>query len=110
MIKKKSGGRIYGVIFTKSEQKSIRTELQKQLAEYDRKHETELQALILWELHTQLGFGAKRLRRFYDAFDKAVKDLIGRYDLEDSDQVWLCTHKLKEIGIDLEKWNKERTD
>ena len=69
MIKKKAGGRIYGVIFTKSEQKSIRTELQKQLAEYDQKHEAELQALILWELHTQLGFGAKRLRRFYDAFD-----------------------------------------
>lgn len=24
--------------------------------------------------------------------------------------VWLCTYKLKEIGCDLEKWEKERGD
>ena len=29
---------------------------------------------------------------------------------EQGDDVWLCTYKLKEIGCDLEKWEKERGD
>lgn len=31
-------------------------------------------------------------------------------DMEQGDDVWLCTYKLKEIGCDLEKWEKERGD
>lgn len=30
--------------------------------------------------------------------------------MEQGDDVWLCTYKLKEIGCDLEKWEKERGD
>jgi len=36
--------------------------------------------------------------------------LIRRYEMEQGDDVWLCTYKLKEIGCDLEKWEKERGD
>ena len=36
--------------------------------------------------------------------------LICRYEMEQGDDVWLCTYKLKEIGCDLEKWEKERGD
>lgn len=32
------------------------------------------------------------------------------YEMEQGDDVWLCTYKLKEIGCDLEKWEKERGD
>lgn len=28
--------------------------------------------------------------------------------MDNSDQPWLCTYKLKEIGIDLEEWRKEK--
>lgn len=105
---KKSGGKVYGANLTTAERKAMDIEIQKQLAEYTRKHELEIDALILWQLHEQLGFGPKRLRRFYDNFVPAIEEVAGRYEVEDSDRVWMCTHKLKEYGIDIEKWNNER--
>lgn len=66
--------------------------------------------LDLWELREQLGFGNKRLKKFYDNFSRGIEALIRRYEMEQGDDVWLCTYKLKEIGCDLEKWEKERGD
>ena len=82
-------------------------EIKRQLAEYESKHKLELQSLILWQLHEQFGFGEKRLKRFYYNFDKALDNLLNRYKLNDKDAIWLCTLKLKEIGIDIESWNEE---
>lgn len=28
--------------------------------------------------------------------------------MRNSDKIWICTYKLKEYGIDIEEWNKER--
>ena len=42
--------------------------------------------------------------------DGGIEALIRRYEMEQGDDVWLCTYKLKEIGCDLEKWEKERGD
>ena len=61
-------------------------------------------------LREQLGFGNKRLKKFYDNFSRGIEALIRRYEMEQGDDVWLCTYKLKEIGCDLEKWEKERGD
>lgn len=105
---KKSGGKIFGASLTSAEKKAMDMEIQRQLAEYDREHALEIDAVILWELRKQFGFGPKRLRRFYDNFTSALDALLKRYELEDSDQVWLCTHQLKEAGIDLEQWERER--
>ena len=74
------------------------------------KHIREIDALVLWELREQLGFGNKRLKKFYDNFSRGIEALIRRYEMEQGDDVWLCTYKLKEIGCDLEKWEKERGD
>ena len=107
MIVKKSGGQVFGAHLTAAERKALNLEIQRQLAEYDLKHELEIEALILWTLHDQFGFGPIRLKRFYDGFNSALKALVRRYELEDTDDVWLCTHKLKEIGVDLEDWGKK---
>ena len=88
-------------------QKAMNHEIMRQIAENTRKHEMELDAVILWQLHEQLGLGPIRLRRFYDTFGIALRDLVSRYEMDDTDQIWLCTHKLKEYGIDLEEWQKE---
>lgn len=45
-----------------------------------------------------------------DNFSRGIEALIRRYEMEQGDDVWLCTYKLKEIGCDLEKWEKERGD
>ena len=94
--------------FNAKERKAMETEIKKQLREFDKKHTLELDALILWQLHEQLGFGPKRLKRFYNRFNELLDEMGERYDFDDSDKIWLCTFKLKEIGIDIEKWDQER--
>lgn len=101
---KKAGGRVFGAELTAAEKKAMDMEIKRQLAEYDRKHAIEIKAITLWVLHEQLGFGEKRLKRFHDGFDAEVKALLERYQMDAEDDVWLCTRKLKEAGIDIEKW------
>lgn len=56
---KKAGGKVYGADFTAAERKAMNLEIQRQLAEYSRKHANEIDAIILWQLHAQYGFGEK---------------------------------------------------
>lgn len=94
---KKAGGKVYGAVLTAAEKKAMDLEIQRELAEYDRKHIAEIDATILWVLHEQFGFGAQRLRTYYDAFHDRIKE----------DDIWLCTQMLKRIGVDVEAWHKE---
>ena len=94
---KKAGKRVFGAVMSAAEKKAMDMEIQRQLAEYDRKHIREIDALVLWELREQLGFGNKRLKKFYDNFSRGIEALIRRYEMEQGDDVWLCTYKLKEI-------------
>ena len=104
---KKAGGKVYGAGLTAAEKKAMDLEIQRELAEYDRKHIAEIDATILWVLHEQFGFGAQRLRTYYDAFHDRIKELVSRYEMEDQDDIWLCTQMLKRIGVDIEAWHKE---
>lgn len=36
-----------------------------------------------------------------------LKELVSRYEMEDQDDIWLCTQMLKRIGVDIEAWHKE---
>lgn len=67
----------------------------------------ELEALVLWVLHDKFNFGPKRLKRFHDRFTDSIKELVERYGMDESDNVWLCTKKLKDRGIDIEAWRNE---
>lgn len=108
MIKKSFRGRPYGAKMTVSEKKAMEKEIHRQLAEYDRLHAQELDALILWVLHNEFGFGEKRLKKFYDCFARSIEELVDHYSMDyDKDKFWLCTYKLKQAGIDLEKWCRE---
>ena len=104
----KSAGKIFGAALTSKERKALDMEVKRQLAEYDKKHKLELQALFLWILHERLGFGKQRLRQIFDIFDEAFDELIERYDLEEKDSAWLCTMKLKDYGVDIEEWNNSK--
>lgn len=104
---KKAGSKVYGADFTAAERKAMHLEIRKQLAEYDRKHANELDAIVLWQLHVQFGFGAKRLKQFYDHFRAEYFALIERYEMDETDNIWLNTYKLKEIGVDIESWNRD---
>lgn len=107
MKRKKAFGKSYGVYLSVNEQKALDKETRRQLAEITRKHELDIDALVLWHLHEEFGWGPKRLRRFFDTFSVAIKELSDWYAMEETDQAWLEAYKLKEYGIDIEKWSKE---
>ena len=54
---KKYKGSVFGAGLTAAEKKAMNMEIQRQLVEYERKHTIELEAIVLWVLHEQLGFG-----------------------------------------------------
>lgn len=111
MIVKKARGKVYGATLTAAERKAMNIEIQKQLAEYTRKHALEIDAMFLWYLHEEFGFGLKRLKKVFTGFDPKIEELCKRYEMTDEgDGVWLCTYKLKEMGVNLEEWDKERGD
>lgn len=100
-------GKVYGAKLTNAEKEAMEIEIRKQIAVETRKHEDEIVALVLWSLMEQLGLGEKRLKRFYDGFEPSIKGLLDRYEMDDADDAWLCTKKLKDKGIDIVKWREE---
>lgn len=105
---KRIGSKIYGVQFSAKEQEAIDREIKLQLAEHDRLHAREVDAVVLWELRKRYGFGMKKLKEFYFGFGDAINELLRRYEMGEDDTVWLATRKLKdELGIDLAEWETE---
>lgn len=104
----KSGKHIIGAKLTAAERKALDMEARRQLAEYTRKHELEIEALVIWQLRQITGWGETRLKRFYDEFDIALDKMIEYYEMGEDDAQWLCTKKLKDEGIDLETWRREK--
>lgn len=54
-------------------------EIKRQCAEYDKRNATEIDAMVLWILHEEFGFGPER------------------YEI--NNEAWLCTRKLKGYGV-----------
>lgn len=90
--------------------RAMQKEIRRQCADYYRKHETEMVALILWELHVQEGWGLKRLRRFWENFMPEMDKMLDHYEMTEDDRFWLCVRKLKDIGVDIEAWQNEGDD
>ena len=62
---------------------------------------------ILWMLHTQFGFGPKRLKLAWKLFYAETLKLREHYLMEQADDGWLARKKLKDIGCDIEEWYRE---
>ena len=108
MFVKKTGGQIYGAKLTASERKAMNMEIQRAIAEYDRKNADEIDAIVLWNLHQEFGFGTERLKRFSQTFMPNLEDLCKRYEVTDNPELlWVCTRKLLDYGIDISAWGRE---
>ncbi len=71
---------------------------------------------MLWTLHEDFGFGAVRLKRFYDSFVKTYRYMRDRYYCEGDEELfgsrtdaYVIKERLKEIGFDYDKEVKELT-
>lgn len=101
-------GKVFGADLSAKEKKAMQIEINKQILEADRKYADNIDVLILWALHRHLGFGPKRLRAFYEVFNSIHEELRDYYEMSDDDVPWIAMTKLKEMGVDVEVWNKER--
>ena len=99
-------GNPYGADLSSKERKALDKEIRRQIIELDKQHSDDVDSMVLYTLHTRFGFGKKRLRQFYEALLQEHDKLVHHYDMPD-DYPWLCKHKLKEIGVDIEQWNQE---
>lgn len=110
----KSGKHIIGTKLTAAEQKALDMTTRRQLAEYTRKHELEIEATVIWQirriLEEELGseVDVGLLKRLYDGLDVELNKLIEHYEMGIDDAQWLCTKKLKDEGIDIEAWRREK--
>ena len=103
---KKSGGKIFGAELTAAEKKAMDVEIRRELDEYNRQNINEIDAMILWHLHEDFGFGKKRLLRFYKTFSERIKELSEKYLAEETRMPWMYQYRLKNYGIDIEELNK----
>ena len=81
----------------------IKKEVRKAVFAEHLKGGANFDALVLWTLHTEFGFGAKRLRRFFDAFMTGYLELKEYYEL-DADTAYIAVEGLKKIGVDVYAW------
>lgn len=90
MIVKKAGGKVYGATFTAAERKAMNMEINRQIIEADKRYTDDIDAMILYTLAVHLGFGPKRLRRFYEAVAAEHDRLIvsGEMPLEAAEQIY----------------------
>lgn len=100
---KRMGGRIFGVQFSKKEQEAMDKEIRRQVGEQEQNFLLDYDCMVLYSLKTQLGFGEKRLKRFYENFAKQHRELIDYYVCDDDDGK-LCRYKLEQMGFDIKKW------
>lgn len=89
---------------TKKQERAMQAEMLRQL---NSNMASDLEATFLWALHTEFGFGAERLRRFYDCVAESREALLRHYEMQ-NDAEFILLHKLKEIGVDLKKWDAEQ--
>ena len=104
---KKSGGKIFAVQFNKAEERALDQEIKKQIVENDRAFDMDKESSILWMLHTQFGFGPKRLKLAWKLFFAETLKLREYYLMDQEDDGWLARKKLKDIGCDIEEWYRE---
>lgn len=93
---------------THPQEKAVRKAVRSQLLEDDLTYWLDMDAAVLWVLHKEFGFGAKRLRRFFDRFSVIHEEMRNYYQLDDDNNTWLCRFLLKrDVGVDVEAWEKE---
>ena len=106
----KIAGNIWKAKLTKREEDAMNREIQNMVAEYDRKNQREIDAMVLMILHTEFGWGMARLKQFHNRFIRKMDELCARYEAPIEDQKYIALEWCKEYGIDLDEWGREYDD
>lgn len=86
---------------------AMNAEIRRQCVELNAEYELELDALVLWTLHEQNGWGRVRLMRFYEGLLSKRKEMHDFYSSGKPDksdigiEYFAATQKLRQIGFDI---------
>lgn len=91
--------------FSNAQKQSLKSEIRKQCVAQTQQYEMLIDTVSLWVLHTHFGFGAERLKHFYEAVFTERKAMQERYEGTDSDDMaeFAMYSKLKERSIDIKE-------
>ena len=84
----------------------IKDEIKRQVIEQEDIFYRNVDAVILWVLHTEFKFGKTRLERFFKKMISNYKEMCKYYE---TDEAYPAVIKLREIGVDIEKLREENT-
>ena len=93
---------------TAKERRKLVQEIRTECVNQTRGYEVQLDAVTLFVLHTEFGFGKQRLQKFYDALFKKRREMQERFQMPDEDDDYAIFHFLMEDGIDVEQMYKEQ--
>lgn len=110
MLFKRNGGKPFGIVLNRAEQRVLDVEINKQILEHDLQFQIDNDSAILEMLHVHFGFGPKRLRKAWKFFYAEHKKLREHYEMAPGDGGWLCRQRLLKIGVDVEQWYKEEQE
>ena len=91
-------------IMTPTQHSAMIHEINRQCLEADARLALDVDTVVLWTLYNCYGWGCKRLHDFYLAMAKEHRRMREFYEMDD---LYPERNKLKEKGIDIEKWQEE---
>lgn len=89
---------------------AIKSEINRQILEADKKYSVDFASAVLWALHVEFGFGAGRLRRMWNSYANLHGELRRHYEATEEEVPFICRQLLKNIGVDVEQWDREETN
>lgn len=92
---------------TEVSQKALNKEINEELVKANDRFYKDEVSVILWVLHQLTGWGAIRLKRYFDTYTPAWEELKRHYQVSDDDVPWITKKLLKDIGVDLDEWMKD---
>ena len=104
---KKAGGKVYGAILTAAEKKAMDLEIQRNWPSTTENILRKSTPPFCGCCMNNSGLGLSGSGPIMMPSTTVSKELVSRYEMEDQDDIWLCTQMLKRIGVDIEAWHKE---
>lgn len=90
---------------SKNQQKAMAKEIDRQIIENSEVFMNNVDAMLLWTLHVEFGFGKKRLEQAFRAFNREYEKMCEFFQMQDA---YPAKYKLKEIGVDMEELRNEK--
>ena len=82
----------------------VTRQLQEGMIETIKMEEKDFLAIIGYTLFEKYGWGKKRITNFLDSMHDGLNELSEWYGMNNTDQAFLCTMKMAELGVNLDKY------